>query len=207
MCIISYSNFRIHRHEQGRARNFDSLNPVVKSMRCRILELLNEGLSKIWVRMQTDNALNDQFHIANVLGFGFEAWKILLPHLGLLKSDGRILYHNLDKTLKIQCEVRKFQERSDGIQYQHYWVRFMAPIMVEEGIQTRVSRSSAANIDVSTQVDDNHNLSPWDNMALENLYIFYRKLDLNSRLLIDRHLCSDEVKAYIEAAEVNWGSR
>ena len=65
MCVISYSDFRIHRHEQGSARNFDSLNPVVKSL--RKFENVPSCASKI-IFMDT-RMFDDQYHIGDDLSY------------------------------------------------------------------------------------------------------------------------------------------
>ena len=102
-------------------------NPLLEGLHNRIVALSGFGLEKVWIIMEGE----DQYHVANVLGYTNEQWGQLLKHSGLRNRAGALRYNTFATKLKCPIEQRNFQNiLSSGLRNNIPWIRFESRIAV-----------------------------------------------------------------------------
>jgi hypothetical protein len=62
-------------------------NVLLELVLSRILVLCKHGLGDIWMRNDITNADVIKHHAANILGYDFDAWNLIMEHSGLFRSN------------------------------------------------------------------------------------------------------------------------
>jgi hypothetical protein len=119
-------------------------NVLLELVLSRILVLCRHGLGDIWMRNDIINADENKQHAANILGYDFDDWNLIMKHSGLFKANNAVQsadwWENLfGYQLKVKMYDYKPRGAKGDLTVCTKWFRCSIPV-VDTG---RSSRSSA----------------------------------------------------------------